>query len=310
MKKNIVDLLEHYTEEPSGRCWDSISKQLQASSSSSTSGNSGGDPSTFSAIKEALFQKSSIFWIKTAIVAVTTATVITVGVTAIFQNSKTPSLSSDPHQSTSSEFAMTESPLADETSITSPDEEIASSPEKIIISEQPNRKEQVDTSKLEDNTSILQNEPITSSSNITPHISDQTPTPEPAQNSNEIPDVQTYADHQTPSAEETTQTKDPVIENSGETVESLFSVPVKIMIPNIITPNGDGLNDYFEIEGIELIENNKLTIRNRQGRIIYNTSSYKNNWGNDIAPGTYFYLFEYSINGIEEYRKGSLSVIK
>ena len=80
-------------------------------------------------------------------------------------------------------------------------------------------------------------------------------------------------------------------------------LPVKIKIPNIFTPNGDGVNDYFEIgygdKGKPINDLNqyylshKLVIFNRWGRIVYESTDYKNDWdGGKLPDGTYFYVLE------------------
>lgn len=61
-------------------------------------------------------------------------------------------------------------------------------------------------------------------------------------------------------------------------------------IPNIITPNGDGFNETFYIEGIKP-ENWTLEIYNRWGKFVYKAYSYDNNWNADgLSDGTYYYL--------------------
>jgi len=80
---------------------------------------------------------------------------------------------------------------------------------------------------------------------------------------------------------------------------------------NVITPNGDGMNDVFVIENIEHYPNAELTVFNRWGRLVYQTTGYQNNWGgkvngNILSNGTYFYVLElneprgsrHSLNGI------------
>lgn len=63
-----------------------------------------------------------------------------------------------------------------------------------------------------------------------------------------------------------------------------------LFIPNVFTPNGDNINDYFEIKKIELYPENELTIYNRFGKIIYQQKEYKNNWNAQSLPtGVYFY---------------------
>jgi gliding motility-associated-like protein len=69
-----------------------------------------------------------------------------------------------------------------------------------------------------------------------------------------------------------------------------------VKIPNIFTPNGDGVNDLFIIEGISSLISSveqsgwDLEVYNRWGSKVYNYTNYKNNWtGGDLANGTYFY---------------------
>lgn len=68
---------------------------------------------------------------------------------------------------------------------------------------------------------------------------------------------------------------------------------VGIIIPNVFTPNGDGLNDTFEIPGLELYEANQLTILNRWGGTVYDKKGYINDWaGTGLNEGTYYYLLK------------------
>jgi gliding motility-associated-like protein len=65
--------------------------------------------------------------------------------------------------------------------------------------------------------------------------------------------------------------------------------------PNVITPNGDGKNDLFEINN--LAENTEVIILNRWGNVVYSSANYQNNWdgkdtsGKDLADGVYTYTF-------------------
>ena len=66
-----------------------------------------------------------------------------------------------------------------------------------------------------------------------------------------------------------------------------------IIIPNVFTPNGDGLNDVFEIPGLNYYEANELTIMNRWGGTVYEKKGYKNDWNADgLNEGTYYYLLK------------------
>jgi gliding motility-associated-like protein len=82
----------------------------------------------------------------------------------------------------------------------------------------------------------------------------------------------------------------------------------KFLIPNAFSPNGDGINDYFEIIGIDYYEGNSLTIINRWGNKVYETKGYgitttpkywdgKANTGvrigdEELPTGTYYYILE------------------
>lgn len=70
--------------------------------------------------------------------------------------------------------------------------------------------------------------------------------------------------------------------------------PLPFKLPEGFTPNGDGKNDFFVIGAIENYPDNKFTVYNRWGNIVYNKVGYKNEWdgnannGESMAEGTYF----------------------
>ncbi|MBD8487797.1 gliding motility-associated C-terminal domain-containing protein [Echinicola sp. CAU 1574] len=65
----------------------------------------------------------------------------------------------------------------------------------------------------------------------------------------------------------------------------------EITIPNVFTPNGDGMNDTWQIEGLaELYPENDLIVVNRWGGEVYKVSNYNNDWdGGSLNEGTYYY---------------------
>ncbi len=79
-----------------------------------------------------------------------------------------------------------------------------------------------------------------------------------------------------------------------------------MIIPNVFTPNQDGMNDYFRIEGIESYPNSSLIVYNRWGNLVFQSDNYQNNWDGYLASqGTYFYVLERSDG---ESFKGELSL--
>jgi gliding motility-associated-like protein len=68
-------------------------------------------------------------------------------------------------------------------------------------------------------------------------------------------------------------------------------------IPNLLTPNSDGFNDFWEIGNIQAYAKNELTIFNIYGQVVYEAAPYNNDWagtfeGKNLPDGTYFYLFQ------------------
>jgi gliding motility-associated-like protein len=88
-------------------------------------------------------------------------------------------------------------------------------------------------------------------------------------------------------------------------------------IPEAFSPNDDGVNDFFEIIGIENYPNNELIVVNRWGNKVYETKGYKNNWDGtnqfglsfadkELPVGTYFYILDLGpeVSEDERYKKG------
>lgn len=68
---------------------------------------------------------------------------------------------------------------------------------------------------------------------------------------------------------------------------------VTINIPNVITPNGDGINDTFVIQGLEAVSGKLLKIYNRWGKKVYENNEYLNDWdAGNLPAGVYFYVFK------------------
>ena len=82
--------------------------------------------------------------------------------------------------------------------------------------------------------------------------------------------------------------------------KSVEVLPVNLFIPNVITPNGDGINDYFVISEKgsnkpinSYFESSELIIFNRWGRKVLDSKNYQNDWdGGNLPDGTYFYVLK------------------
>ena len=99
------------------------------------------------------------------------------------------------------------------------------------------------------------------------------------------------------------------VEENDPTVIILPDVGgVLFEIFNGITPNGDGFNDYFQIDGIDQFSNNNVKIFNRWGILIFETNGYNESSNvfkgesnaratiegdRDVPTGTYFYIITF-----------------
>jgi gliding motility-associated-like protein len=90
---------------------------------------------------------------------------------------------------------------------------------------------------------------------------------------------------------------------------------VEIIIPNVFTPNNDGINDLFalELKGIKQLEG---VLYNRWGRLIYEWTGLENFWdgtinGNKATDGVYFYVvktIDIKDNNLDH--KGTVTLIR
>jgi gliding motility-associated-like protein len=75
-----------------------------------------------------------------------------------------------------------------------------------------------------------------------------------------------------------------------------YQNPLKFF--NLVTPNGDGLNETFVISNVQLYDH-RLTILDRWGRTVLQTDRYNNDWSTKVG-GTYFYRLDNKSTG-EQY---------
>jgi len=87
-----------------------------------------------------------------------------------------------------------------------------------------------------------------------------------------------------------------IVDMNGLTSTAVVRVqvsPRELIIPNMFTPDGDGINDVFEIVGIEGFDRVEISIVNRWGNEVYRSTNYKNTWsGAGLNDGTYYYVIK------------------
>jgi len=90
---------------------------------------------------------------------------------------------------------------------------------------------------------------------------------------------------------------------NGCSSEQTFVLTVKedfaaLKATNIMSPNGDGINDVWLVENIDMYPNNKVIIFDSANRILYSKTGYNNSWngmlnGNPLAEGSYYYIIDF-----------------
>ncbi len=87
----------------------------------------------------------------------------------------------------------------------------------------------------------------------------------------------------------------------------------KPAIPNIFSPNGDGIHDKWDIAFLESYPGCTIDIFNRYGQLVYHSVGYITPWdgkvnGKDVPVGTYYYIVDPK-NGREK-MSGYLDIIR
>jgi len=95
-------------------------------------------------------------------------------------------------------------------------------------------------------------------------------------------------------------------------VEADFSTE-GFSVNNTITPNGDGINDYWDIKGLDAYPAATVKIFNRSGQIIFQSIGYPkpfdgNYNGKQLPSGTYYYIID--IGSACSLLSGSLTIIR
>lgn len=72
-----------------------------------------------------------------------------------------------------------------------------------------------------------------------------------------------------------------------------FTFICDIEVPNVFTPNGDGINDALAFRYLEYHDNSSLKVYNRWGVKVYESADYENQWtGGNLSDGVYYFILE------------------
>ena len=135
-----------------------------------------------------------------------------------------------------------------------------------------------------------------------PHI--QTQADKPPVNSKTVEVLQNNLNRTEPVFQNTGKTdtlsahamnKEPVKAEANNPISSGDKIEPEVV--NVITPNGDGINDKLVIKNLDLIGPCTLSLFDSWGEKIYSSSNYQNNWdatykGKPVTEGTYYYVLE------------------
>jgi len=93
-------------------------------------------------------------------------------------------------------------------------------------------------------------------------------------------------------------------EGDGDPDDPTVIETLGLIITDIITPNDDGLNDFWSLQGIQNFPHNNVKIYNRWGSLVYEQDHYTGDWdgysngnmvmndGERLPVGTYYYVID------------------
>lgn len=95
----------------------------------------------------------------------------------------------------------------------------------------------------------------------------------------------------------------------------LIEVVPSIDFPNGFTPNGDGTNDVWVIDNIQLFPNCRVEVYNRWGEMLFASDGYTIPWdgryqGKDLPVGTYYYIINLNDPLFPEVYTGPITIMR
>jgi len=91
-----------------------------------------------------------------------------------------------------------------------------------------------------------------------------------------------------------------VIDENGckDTIDVFITDEMAIFIPTGISPNADGVNDTWDIQGIDLLNDYEVKVLNRWGHVLYSAKNNFSPWdatykGALVPTSDYYYVIEF-----------------
>ncbi len=101
----------------------------------------------------------------------------------------------------------------------------------------------------------------------------------------------------------------------NDSAQYMLDIFCSLKVPNVFSPNGDGINDIFLIQGL-CINDYTIEIIDRWGLTLFVGSATSGGWdgrtvaGEECPSGTYYYVLRLLMEGKEMVKKGFLTLLR
>ena len=308
--KQIKELFEAYSEQPSADCWSKLSAQLDAiPTPDASSVASSANTSVVSQFVGSVVGKITIAVASTAFVGgLTYFVIVSNNDSAPVQEQQQTILVEEQHTLTAEEAPET---VQLHSELMPNGQKMENSNASSLSMENINKDvQQVLPEDTMKNLLPIASNPIVSQEQTTNTISKETPS-EPKSKEKTLPkesNIVKVNENQEEESQKVVSSND-ILPKEEEQEEPTNKIQLQLQISKYISPNGDGYNDFFIIKDIEQYPQNKLSVFRRDGIVIYEKANYQNDWtAENIPEGVYYYIFTFAYRGQSLMRQGSITV--